>query len=231
MMISYIFTFLFSFSTLADSQLALCEKEAHKFGSGLGQDKIPADCIEHIEKIADQRHRTISKDKRVSIYGLRNMIVIKDPTSRIKGQNVIAGKYTELEDIKEILLDEKNDEIVVLEDSGDVLFFSKIVTGNVAPKRILRHESLESVTAIRLYQDEIFALDSQNNELLIFSRDANIHALEGKKNLSPLRRTQGVKGEELVLDETGRKLLVVSKNSKLIFDLEKKSTRKPASAE
>jgi hypothetical protein len=226
MMPIFLFSILLSFLSFADSQIALCEKEAQKFGDGNGQDKIPSDCMVHVEKIANKKQKAKSKDAQLSFIAFRNMIFITDDKSQTKGQNVIAGKYTELENIKEIILDEKNGEVVVLEESGDILFFSIVITGNVAPKRILRHESLESVSTIRIYQDEILALDPVNRELLIFSRNGNIHALEGKRNLSPLFRFQNINGEDIELSLSGYELSVISNSANIILDLQNKSIRK-----
>jgi hypothetical protein len=226
-LISFVAIFI-SFFTFADSQVALCEREAQKFGDGQGKDMIPLECLTHVEKLADKKHKAKSKDGQQSLIAYRNMIFITDHQSPIKGQNVIAGKYTELVNIKEILLDEKNQEVVVLEESGDILFFSIVITGNVAPKRILRHDSLDSVSTIRIYQDEVLALDPVHQTLLIFSRNANIHALEGKKNLSPLYRFQNIHGEELELNLSSHELSVISQTSSILVDLQKKLIRTPS---
>lgn len=240
-MMKFISLLLFASTALADSQVAICEKEALHFGDGSGKDHIPDECKTHFESLATPKLKKKSRDGSVTVTAYRNIIFIKDPKSKMKGQNVIAGKYTQLENIKEVILDEANSEIVVVESSGDILFFSSVITGNVSPKRILRHAALESVDSIEIHKDEVIAFDSKNSELMVYSRKANVHALEGMRHLSPLKTITNVKGDQLVIDKTKGELSVVHSGLKTrkVFDLEKKSfirsekieERKPASTQ
>lgn len=205
----------------ADTETAMCEKEASKFGDGSGRDSIPSECAEHFLKKVSPKLKKISKDGLVTIYAYKNIIFIKDPNSKVKGQNVIAGKYTELENIQAITLDEANKEIVVLEENQDILSFSSVITGNVAPKRILKHKELEAASDLLIYKKHIIVLAEKNNEIIFFNREANIHAPEEKKFLSPVRTIRNVSGSGMQVNDESEELIVIDppKKSQSIFDL------------
>lgn len=212
------FLFMMSSFCFADTETAICEKEGAKFGDGNGRDSIPAECSEHFLKKVSPKLKKKSKDETFSVHAYKNIIFIKDPKSKIKGQNIIAGKYTELENIQAITLDEENKEIVVLEESGDILSFSSIITGNMAPKRVLKHKDLEDAQELIIYKDQIIVLLS-SHEIIFFKREANVHGPEGKKYLSPLRTIRNVQGTELEINED--QLFVVDRENKSrsVFDL------------
>ena len=147
-----------SFAEPTRQELSQCEKQAHNFGDGRGRDYIPNECYDHFLKLASAQASKKSADGKVEVYGYRNIVFIQDPKFKSKGQNVIAGSYTELNDIVAIALDEINKEIVVLEKSGAVLFFSSVVTGNVAPLRILKNKPSENAGRIFEFSSCIFFL-------------------------------------------------------------------------
>lgn len=182
---------MMTFGLHAADEIAMCEKEAMKFGDGNGRDSIPEECSKVFFEKGNEKLKKKSSDGKVSVHALKNIIFVKDPGSKMKGQNIIAGKYTELNDIVSIALDEKNKEIVVLDKSGDIFFFSSVITGNVAPLRIIKHDDLEGAVEIKLLpeKDQIAILNSEGNVYLHFSRLANIHAPEGKKKLEPIKKS------------------------------------------
>lgn len=205
----------------ADTDTAMCEKEALKFGDGSGKDSIPAECADHFLKKVSPKLKKVSNDGSVIVYAYKNIIFVKDPNSKVKGQNVIAGKYTELENIQAITLDEANKEIVVLEENQDILSFSSVITGNVAPKRILKHKELEDASDLLVYKKHIIVLADKNDEIIFFNREANVHAPEEKKFLSPVRTIRNISGSQMHVNDESEELLVVDqqKRSQSIFDL------------
>lgn len=210
--------FILSSLSFADTETAICEKEGSKFGDGNGRDSIPAECSEHFLKKVSPKLKKKSKDGTFSVHAYKNIIFIKDPKTKIKGQNIIAGKYTELENIQAIALDEENKEIVVLEESRDILSFSSVITGNMAPKRILKHKDLEDAQELIVYKDQVIVLLSKN-EVVFFKREANVHGPPGKKFLSPLRTIRNVKGSELEINEDQLFVIDEENRSRSVFDL------------
>ncbi len=206
----FLLTFFLSFNLLADSetesQVSLCEKEADKFGNGEGSDSISESCLELFAKLANPQSKKSTLDKKVSIIGYRNLLIV---TSNLK-RTLIAGEYTHLKHVVALSYDEKNREIAVLEDSGDILTFSSVITGNVAPLRMIRHAEIEGAAdlAILPERNEIAVLHGPKKELLFFSRLGNFHGREGRKNLGIRRQVQQVEGESLTLSDSGKELLI-----------------------
>jgi hypothetical protein len=212
-----------SFSFAGESDIAMCEKEGLKFGDGTGRDSIPEECSAYFLKQVTPRLKKSSKDGEFSVHAYKNIIFIKDPKSKLKGQNIIAGKYTELEDIKAIALDEENKEVVVVEGNSDILAFSSVITGNVAPKRILKHKDLEHADELLVYKNQYIVLIEKKKEIIFFDRTANVDAPESKKNLKPFRVIKNVQGSELKLVSETDELLVIDgeDKSQSVFDLKK----------
>lgn len=189
-----------------EHELLVCQDEADNFGSGKGKDNISAKCLSDIKIMAKEKGITQkSSDKVTSFFGYRNMIIIEKETSSKILTDIIAGTSTELKSIRKISIDEKNNEIAVLEDDGDILFFSAKITGNIAPYRILRHRELVGATeiAINSSADQIVAFNKQTHRILIFSRQGNIYAPAQKRKLNILHsfNTSGMELKNLSLDE------------------------------
>lgn len=209
-----------------DQEVSFCEKEGARYGDGSGKDKIPFECEDVFLKLSRPEAFKRSSDAKIVVFGHKNIIFIKNPMIRIYPQNVIAGSATELTNIVAIAIDEKNNEIAVLEESGDVLFFSSLITGNVAPLRIIKNKNLYGARDIIINSDknEIIVLNKLNKELLFFSRLGNIHAPEGKRNLHLIKNVENVNGEMMALDIKRQDLFILrsTRDSYSVFNLRKK---------
>ena len=217
---------LFSIPALAQSteqQLDRCEKEGLNFGNGLGKSSISTDCFSHFFKSHSPEAFKKSSDGKMSAYGHRNIVFIQDPNVNSERQNVIAGIYTELEDVAAVALNDKQKEIAVLEKSGDILFFSSIITGNVAPLRILKNKELigASDLLINSLRMEVIVLNKKSHEILFFSSLANANGRPEKKNLNLLRSFDNIHGEHMTIDTTHQELFVLSpqKDALWVYDL------------
>ena len=217
---------LFSFPALAqptEQQLDRCEKEGLNFGNGLGKSSISTDCFSHFFKSHSPEAFKKSSDGKMSAYGHRNIVFIQDPNVNSERQNVIAGIYTELEDVAAVALNDKQKEIAVLEKSGDILFFSSIITGNVAPLRILKNKELigASDLLINSLRMEVIVLNKKSHEILFFSSLANANGRPEKKNLNLLRSFDNIHGEHMTIDTTHQELFVLSpqKDALWVYDL------------
>ncbi len=189
-----------------DAKVSLCEKEAEKFGNGEGSDSISLSCQDLFSTLALSNARKLSSDKKISLISFRNMIIV---TKGLK-KEIIAGQYTHLKNVIALSYDEKNREVVVLEESGDILTFSTVITGNVAPLRVIRHPEIEGAADIIILpeRNEIGVLHGSRRELLFFSRLGNFHGREGRQNLAVRRQVHQVEGESVSLSETGKELLI-----------------------
>jgi hypothetical protein len=218
--------FIFSFSALAqptEQQLDRCEKEGLHFGNGLGKNTISIDCYSHFLKSLSPEAFKKTSDGKISAYGHRNIVFIQDPQVKSDRQNVIAGIYTELEDVAAVALNEKQKEIAVLEKSGDILFFSSTITGNVAPLRILKNKELSGASdlVINSLKMEVIVLNKKSHEILFFSSQANAKARPEKKKLNLLRSFDNIYGEHMTIDTIHQELFVLSpqKDALWVYDL------------
>lgn len=215
---------LFSFSIYANEfELSQCEKEGRNFGDGQGRDYLPFECANLFKAAALPTAIKKSFSSKFSAFGYKNIVFISDPGAKIGKQNIIAGSSTELSDIVALALDEANKEIAVLEKSGDVLFFSSVITGNVAPKRVLKAKELDGAydLVINPNKNEVTVLNKKNQELVFFSRNANFFGREGKKQLSLIRSIENAQGDFLSIDPIHQELFMLNstKSSVSVFNL------------
>lgn len=210
------------FSYASEQGLKNCEDEAIEFGDGSGEDSISETCYQEFKKNVSEKSRKDTSDGLQTVFGYRNLIVIekKDSKGAVTDVNVIAGVSTLLVAIQAISIDEKNNEIVVLEASGDILFFSLVLTGNIAPFRILRNKELHGATNLVTdsAKDEVIVYMPTAGQLLFFSRTANFYGREGRKNLNVLRSLENISSvinkmsidsdkKELILDDADKKTI------------------------
>jgi hypothetical protein len=195
--------------SLAQNQgLNQCEKEGEEFGNGLGHDQISFECYEFFRKAAHTEAIKKSSNQKTLVFGHRNIVFIKQGEK----VNIIAGKYTELDEILAIAIDENHQEIAVLIKNGDVLFFSSALTGNVAPLRILKNKELDGSTdlVVNGKTDEVIIFNKTHSRLLFFSRLANFSAPENRKKLNLLRTVRINPGQSsLSLDQDHQELFLL----------------------
>ncbi len=221
--IIFIISLSLSFHALSaptEEEISFCQKEGARYGDGMGKDELPLECENHFRMMARPQAIKKSSDQDLTVFGFKNIVFVKDPKVKRGRQNIIAGMYTELKDVISVAIDEVHKEIAVLESSGDILFFSSVITGNVAPLRILRARELEGAHEISVNPEtnEVLALHKTGQDLLVFSRLANIHGREGHKKLSLSYRVRNVQGEMLSYN-LGRKELMVLNSQKDSIDL------------
>lgn len=193
-------------SAYGNADLILCEREGMRFGDGEGNDVISSHCEELFRTEANEKLKAKNSDGSYSLHAFKNIIFIKDINSKLKGQNIIAGKATNLEDSEAVILDEMNREIIVLDKSGKILFFDMIMTGNVLPKRTIIHKELEKASQILVYQDQLIAWNPTAEELVFFNRLSDVGISQKKKLISPLLVLTHVKGKKIFLDKQTRSL-------------------------
>jgi hypothetical protein len=173
-----------------ETEIIVCQDQAENFGNGKVEDIVSNNCIETFKIMANNSHSmTKSLDKKTTFYGYKNIIIIQHQNSNSISTNIIAGNSTGLEKVKALVIDEKNLEVAVLEESGDILFFSSKITGNVAPYRILHHKELLGTIEISFDNSNnyIIAKNIQTKKLLYFSRLANTNARTGNQKLEILK--------------------------------------------
>lgn len=172
-----------------EADIVVCQDQAENYGNGKGDDLISKKCIESFKTMAVASAVIESKTAKMKFYGYRNMILIEKSKDTSVVTEIIAGTSTELKAIHALAFDEKNQEVVALEESGDVLFFSSKITGNIAPYRILKHKELAGASEIVVdsVRDQVVVNNKSNKKILFFSRLANINARAEKQKLDIIR--------------------------------------------
>lgn len=173
-----------------ENELILCQDQADNFGNGKGDDHISEKCALGFKTMA-AANSSIKESSlnKIKVYGHRNMILVDKVFNNKPVTEIIAGSSTELHKIKALAIDEKNQEIAVLEESGDVLFFSSKITGNVAPFRILRNQELigASDLVVDSDRDMVIVNNKKSKTILFFSRLANINGRKEKQRLEVVK--------------------------------------------
>ena len=226
------FTLVLSFSstlpaTTRNQMVEYCEEEGRKYGDGSGADLISTKCIELYCNRAGHHATIVGKNDSFKISGFKNMIFTRNKD--LNGNwttNIIAGLSTELDSVIAINYDQKNEEIAALDSSGDILFFSSTLTGNVAPYRILRAKELKGASHLVVdpIKNEVIVLNKNEGSILFFSRLANFKGREGKRNLSLIRSFDGLSEgiESLAISVMHREIFVVDakQNNIFVFNLD-----------
>lgn len=173
----------------SEEEIVICQDQAENFGNGKGDDVISKKCMESFKSMATSEAVTTSKIMKMKFYGYRNMVLIEKYKKNSIVTEIIAGSSTELKSIRALAFDEKNQEVAVLEESGDVLFFSSKITGNISPFRILQDKELVggSELVIDSLRDQVVVNNKTTKRILFFSRLANVHAREGKQKLGIIK--------------------------------------------
>jgi len=207
----------------------LCEDQGHDFGNGKGSDSIDESCFNYFKSIASSTAKKKNLSGDTLAFGFKNVLFLE----RINGDiDVIAGNSTNLKSIQAIAFDEANKEIAVLEKSGDILFFSTIITGNVAPYRILRSKNLygSNDLAIDPNKEMVIVSNNSSNMILFYSRMANINGRKGKRNLEMIDSIEQIKGNivGLAISTKHNELFSLDNNNQVaVYSLNQISTNKP----
>lgn len=208
-----------------EADIVLCQDQAENFGNGKGDDSVSPNCIESFKKMAPIAAIKESSELKIKIYGYRNMIIVEEISGSSILTNIIAGSYTELKAIHALTVDEKNREIVVLEESGDVLFLSSKITGNIAPFRIIKHKELTGASELVIdnVKDQVVLINNKTKRILFFSRLANINGRVGKQKLDIIKTidtpTMELKDISMDFQKSELRAFDISKNKNVIFDL------------
>lgn len=208
-------------SLASEDRISLCEKEGEKYGNGLGLNVIPTECFELFRKAASLEAIKTSESGKILVFGHRNIIFIKQNEKT----HVLAGRYTELDEVMAVAIDEPNKEIAVLDKKGDVLFFPLQIPGNVAPYRVLKHKDLNGATdlVINSRKNEVIIFNKSTESLLFFSRQANYFGRENQKKLTILRIIRNLVGcEGITIDGEHQELFTLDtiKNTIQVFALQ-----------
>jgi len=176
-------------AVVSEAEILVCQDKAENYGNGKGDDTISENCMELVRMQASASAKKESASLKMKFFGFRNMILVESSLGALTKTHIIAGNSTELKNIIALDFDELNKEIVVLEKSGKVSFYSYKITGNVAPFRTLNHGELPgaSEVAVDSKRDIVIVKNPISQKVLFFSRLANIHAGKGKQKLEVLK--------------------------------------------
>ena len=175
---------------ISDAEKIVCQDQTENFGNGKGYDIISENCIRSYKLMASAAAKKESKLLGMKFYGYLNMILVETNLGSTTVTNVITGNSTELKNIISLDYDELNKEIVVLEQSGKISFYSYKITGNVAPFRVLNHVELSGASEVTVdsKRDLVIVNNPISKKVLFFSRLANIHDGKEKQKLEVVKK-------------------------------------------
>ena len=210
----------------SEAEIVVCQDQAENYGNGKGDDVVAKECLDSFKKLALKKAVAVNNPLKIKFFGYKNMIIVEKTKDNLVYNEILAGNSTELKSIVAVVADEKNQEIIVLEESGDVLFFTSTLTGNIAPYRILRHKALQGASEMVFDNstDQVIINNKKSDKLLFFSRLANIYAPKDKQKLNILKviDTTSMDVSGLSLEIEKREIHGVDKviNKPIIFPIE-----------
>lgn len=209
-----------------EAELALCQDQADNFGNGKGDDKISKKCINLFKEMAIENSSVKEfNESKLKSYGFRNMILVEKKVGTNIVTEIIAGNSTELKSIRSLALDESHQEVAVLEEGGDVLFFSTRITGNIAPFRVLRHKEIEGASELAIDGERnlVAIYNKKSKKILFYSRLANVKGRIGNQKLGVIKilDMRAMDLNNLRIDSKKSVMSVFDENQKIdvVFDL------------
>ena len=183
-MIKILIFSLLTINIAFSSTVEECSNQLSSLGDGSGKSFVHSSCYEILKSKTNEK--TIFTNEVIEIIAHKNSFYVKDLISN--RELVTAGRFTELKNIIAMDYNEAHKEIAVLEkDSGDILFFSSVITGNVSAFRTIRTEQLVGASDLKVFKNEVYVLNSKDNTLLVYSRLANYFGRKDYKKLELLR--------------------------------------------
>ncbi|MCP4913190.1 MAG: hypothetical protein GY909_08720 [Oligoflexia bacterium] len=172
------FSTLLTLNTFA-SVATKCEEQAHKFGNGEGKDTISKTCFDFdLSKVKPQ---AISENDHIKVIGHHNRVYV---INKSNGKyHAIAGIYTELDKVISVDIMTDRNEVLILQSNGDILVFSTIITGNVAPYRTIKSKDLFGSKDITYdsASSKIIVSNPSTKSILKYDIKANSSGREGYK--------------------------------------------------
>ena len=160
------------------------------YGDGKGISEVSFSCIQEYKKLALPQAWKSAMAGFV-VVGARDLVIVHKKQSA----SVIAGSNTLLREVTALAIDSYNDEVVVYDRNTDyILFFSKTITGNVSPLRILFDRRLKGTVDVAVdgLEGKLYVLNQDRGEIQIYSRMANIKGRKGRKNLDLIQKITGI---------------------------------------
>jgi hypothetical protein len=216
-------------SVMNVAEVTSCQDQAENYGNGRGEDIVELKCLNAFKQLASKKAIVEFPAEKLKYFGYKNMIIVERTKENVVKTELIAGNSTELKSVIAIALDEKNKELVVLESSGDVNFFTTTLTGNVAPYRILKHQELKGASEIAIDQvhEQIAIYNKKTDSISFFSRLANKNAPKEKQHLEILKTiVTPIDFSHLSIDPVSSDVHGIDKNTKNIINFSSRSISK-----
>jgi hypothetical protein len=168
-----------------------CSNQLQTYGSGVTKEQIATDCYSVFKKSISQNAIHTSDDLNIEVLGKRNAFYIKN--TELNTEELLSGVQSTLVDIRAISYSKLNKEVYVLENnSAEVKIFSSLVTGNIAPLRVIRTEQLMGAVDLTVHKDNVYVLNGTDHSVLVYSRLANYYGREGFQRLNLLNTYEGL---------------------------------------
>ena len=209
-------------AAVSSGVLLSCQDQLERFGNGKSDDLVNDDCIENAKRLAPIAAIKESTNKKIKFYGYHNMIVAEkiklSPKDGRQVDDILAGSNTLLKSITSLAIDEKNEELVILDAKSEIKIFTTKFQGNISPLRVIKSKMIEGATEVAIDSDrkQIVIYNPKVNAIFLFDRLANIHNTKGKQKLEVKIKidTQGYKLENLAVDSVKSEVTAIDLNQK-----------------
>jgi hypothetical protein len=175
----------------ADTSVDECSNQLQTYGSGVTKAEIASDCYDVFKSNISENALDKNEDSKIEALGKLNAFYIKNIETKTEG--LLSGNKSTLIDIIAITYSAQNNEVYVLEnDTSEIKIFSSLLTGNIAPLRVIRTEQLMGATDLAVHKDNVYVLNSTDHSILVYSRFANYFGREGYQKLNLINTFEGL---------------------------------------
>jgi len=155
-----------------------CQRQADVYGVAIRtSDLMDSSCYSYFLSLAQGNQIATSLDRRLRVGGATNFIVIENLKNHPKFKQMgVGGPNSLLSNITALHLDEKNREVVVLQESKhEVLVFPLNQNGNIAPLRVFHSPYLIGAksVSVKSEENEIHIVNPSQDAIFVFSRLAD----------------------------------------------------------
>lgn len=197
---------IFSLSIMGNEDF--CKEQAFKYGNAQGHDKVSHSCYDF--DLNKALPTAIDENDNIKVMAHSNRVYVTNKLNNKK--DFITGIYTNLENSIAVTIIKDRNEVAVLQKSGDILIFSSIITGNVAPYRTISVKELHGSSDIAYKNSEIVVLNNENKTIFHFNILANSNGREGHKKLDPIRTNSIIDKKYVSIEVIDGHLYGVSSN-------------------
>jgi len=203
----------------SEKQIELCQIRSQQFASEEDYQYFVKNCFQHFLSAALPGAVKYSEDRKILAFGHQDLLFAQVDDEKF----VIGGKSSQLKNIREVAIDKKHAELVVL-DKEKILYFELGKSGNLAPKRGLLGPWIKSADSLSIAhkRSELYLLNSTLKRILVYDLSTDMlyksRMKKAKAKREHFSKNSEVSGGEKIsvcemADSTNDNLVILDQNA------------------